>query len=47
MLEEDKKLEVATRELGNIRRALDKSAIVAIADPKGFITHANDKFCEI
>ncbi len=41
------KLETTTRELENIRHALDKSAIVAITDVKGTITHVNDKFCEI
>ncbi len=40
-------LETTTRDLKNIRYALDKSAIVAIADKAGNITHANDKFCEI
>lgn len=34
-------------ELENIRGALDKSAIVAITDRSGKITHVNDKFCEI
>jgi PAS domain S-box-containing protein len=40
-------LESTTRELNNIRYALDQSAIVAIADRAGQITHVNDKFCEI
>ena len=40
-------LESATRELRNIRYALDKSAIVAITDRAGMIIHVNDKFCEI
>ncbi len=40
-------LEKTTRDLKNIRYALDRSAIVAIADRVGNITHANDKFCEI
>ena len=39
--------ESTTRELNNIRHALDKSAIVAITDRAGKITHVNDKFCEI
>lgn len=45
--EESRSLRAATRDLNNIRYALDKSAIVAIADRVGNITHANDKFCEI
>ena len=40
-------LESTTRELNNIRYALDKSAIVAITDRTGNIIHVNDKFCEI
>ncbi len=40
-------LESTTRELNNIRHALDKSAIVAITDRSGKIIHVNDKFCEI
>ncbi|HTL11493.1 MAG TPA: ATP-binding protein, partial [Bdellovibrionota bacterium] len=40
-------LESANRDLANIRRALDKSAIVAITDRTGKIIHVNDKFCEI
>lgn len=43
----DPSLESATRELTNIRRALDQSAIVAITDRTGRIIHVNDKFCEI
>ena len=40
-------LEVTTRELYNIRHALDKSAIVAITDQAGIIIHVNEKFCQI
>lgn len=40
-------LESTTRELTNIRHALDKSAIVAITDRAGTIIHVNDKFCQI
>ncbi len=35
------------RELGLVRHALDKSAIVAVTDRAGKIIHVNDKFCEI
>jgi PAS domain S-box-containing protein len=40
-------LEETTRELRNIRHALDQSAIVAITDRAGKIIHVNDKFCQI
>ena len=40
-------LESTTRELKNIRHALNQSAIVAITDRAGIIIHVNDKFCEI
>ena len=43
----EEKLQKTLRELENIKFALDKSAIVAIADPKGSINYVNDKFCEI
>ncbi len=40
--------EVSTsRELSNVRFALDQAAIVAITDRAGNIIHVNDKFCEI
>ena len=40
-------LESATRELSQIRDALDQSAIVAITDAAGLIIHVNQKFCDI
>src|SRR6478609_9751973 len=44
---EQPSLESATRELNNVRYALDRSAIVAITDRAGTIIHVNDKFCQI
>lgn len=41
------KLEKSTEELTNIKYALDRAAIVAIADPRGIINYVNDKFCKI
>ena len=40
-------LEQRTRDLADINYALEKSAIVAVTDVRGIITHVNDKFCEI
>ena len=40
-------LDIAKRELGNIWHALNESAIVAITDRAGNITHVNEKFCKI
>ena len=38
---------VSLRELKHIKGAVDEHAIVAITDPQGRITYANDKFCAI
>ncbi len=40
-------LESVVRELGFQKKALDEHAIVSIANVKGDITYANDKFCKL
>jgi len=40
-------LEATSKELADLKFALDEAAIVAITDQRGIITFVNDKFCEI
>ena len=43
----DAQFKAALKDTGDLRAALNEHAIVAITDPRGKITHANDKFCAI
>jgi PAS domain S-box-containing protein len=43
----DAQLKASFREASDLKSALDEHAIVAITDPQGRITYANDKFCAI
>jgi PAS domain S-box-containing protein len=43
----EEQLKASVKEVSDLRFALDEHAIVAITDPQGKITYANDKFCAI
>lgn len=43
----EENLRTSLTEIGDLKRALDEHAIVAITDPQGRITDVNDKFCAI
>ncbi|MFD3448403.1 putative bifunctional diguanylate cyclase/phosphodiesterase [Microbacteriaceae bacterium 4G12] len=44
---QESSFEDAVKALRDIKFALDESSILAITDPNGLITYANDKFCKI
>jgi len=43
----EEELQKTIKEISDYKYALDESAIVAITDQKGIITHVNDNFCKI
>lgn len=43
----EEELQKTIREISDYKYALDESAIIAITDQKGIITHVNDNFCKI
>ena len=43
----ERKIHQSLKELGDVRFALDQSAILVITDSKGNIAHVNDKFCSL
>ena len=43
----EQKIILKSKEINDIRAALDESAIVSISDKKGMLTYVNDNFCSI
>ena len=43
----EKQLKASLREVNDLKTALDEHAVVAVTDPEGRITYANDKFCAL